>query len=87
EPAEVELGKCLLRFDEAHAASLRDYRLNTMTDYVYELAGAFAAFFRDCPVLPASDEVRASRLALCDLTARTLQQGLQLLGIQTLEQM
>ncbi len=87
EPAEIELGKCLLRFDEALALSLRDYRLNVMTDYVYELAGAFSSFFRDCRVLDAPDDVRASRLALCDLTARTLQQGLQLLGIQTLEQM
>ncbi|RYX86258.1 arginine--tRNA ligase [bacterium] len=87
EPGEIELAKVLLRFDEALTGSLRDYRLNILTDYIYELAGAFSAFYRDCRVLDAPDDVRASRLALCDLTARTLQQGLQLLGIQTLEQM
>jgi arginyl-tRNA synthetase len=87
EPAEIELAKCLLRFDEALSASLNGYRLNLLTDYLYELAGAFSAFFRDCRVLDAPDEVRSSRLALCDLTARTLQTGLGLLGIQTLEQM
>ncbi len=86
EPAEVELGKCLLRFAEALGAARRDYRLNALTDYLYELAGAFSAFNRDCRVLDAPDEVRASRLALCDLTARTLQTGLGLLGIETLEQ-
>lgn len=87
EPTEVELGKVLLRFDEVLAASLRDYRLNVLTDYLYELSGAFSAFYRDCRVLDAPAEVRASRLALGDLTARTLQKGLSLLGIQTLEQM
>jgi len=87
EPAEVELGKCLLRFEEAIGAARRDYRLNALTDYLYELAGAFSAFNRDCRVLDAPDDVRASRLALCDLTARTLQLGLGVLGIETLEQM
>ncbi len=87
EPAEIELAKVLLRFDEALSASLNGYRLNLLTDYLYELAGAFSAFFRDCRVLDAADDVRSSRLALCDLTARTLRTGLDLLGIQTLEQM
>ncbi len=87
EPSEIELAKVLLRFDEALSASLNGYRLNLLTDYLYELAGTFSAFFRDCRVLDAPDEVRSSRLSLCDLTARTLQTGLGLLGIQTLEQM
>ncbi len=87
EPSEIELAKVLLRFDEVLRASLNGYRLNLLTDYLYELAGAFSAFFRDCRVLDAPDDVRSSRLALCDLTARTLQTGLGLLGIQTLEQM
>ncbi len=87
ESAEIELAKVLLRFDEALDSSLREYRLNALTDYLYELAGAFSAFFRDCRVLNAPYATRSSRLALCDLTARTLQKGLGLLGIHTLEQM
>ena len=87
EPAELELGKCLLRFGEAIGAARREYRLNALTDYLYELAGAFSAFNRDCRVLDAPDDVRASRLTLCDLSARTLHVGLGLLGIETLEQM
>jgi len=87
EPSEIELAKILLSFDEALASALNGYRLNLLCDYLYGLAGAFSAFFRDCRVLDAPDEVRSSRLSLCDLTARTMRTGLELLGIQTLEQM
>jgi arginyl-tRNA synthetase len=47
----------------------------------------FSRFFEQCPVLKADADVRDSRLALCDLTARVLRQGLYLLGIATLERM
>ncbi len=87
EPTEMELAKALLRFDETLLLATKEFRLNVLTDYLYELAGAFSAFYRDCRVLDAPGDVRASRLALCDLTARTLGCGLRLLGIQTLEQM
>lgn len=87
EPSEVALGKQIARFGEAIDAALTDYRPNTLCDYLYELAGAFTAFYRDCPVKDASPETRNSRLALCDLTSQVLQKGLQLLGIETLEQM
>jgi arginyl-tRNA synthetase len=60
-------------------ASLEPHRLCT---YLYELAGAYTTFYEACPVLKAPDpEVRASRLALCSLTAATLRRGLGLLGI------
>ena len=53
-----------------------------------ELAGKFTAFYDNCPVLKAEDAItRASRLTLCDLTARVLKQGLETLGIATVEQM
>jgi len=87
EPSEIELAKMLLSFDEALSSALNGYRLNLLCDYLYSLAGAFSAFFRDCRVLDAPDDVRSSRLSLCDLTARTMRTGLELLGIQTLEQM
>ncbi|MBW3636967.1 MAG: arginine--tRNA ligase [Armatimonadetes bacterium] len=87
EPSEIALGKQISRFSEAIDAALVDYRPNALCDYLYELAGSFAAFYRDCPVTQAGAEVRNSRLALCALTARVLQTGLGLLGIETLEQM
>ena len=65
-----------------------DYRPNHLTNYLFELANRYSTFFEQCPVLKAPDEAtRASRLALCDLTARTIRQGLELLGIGVVEQM
>lgn len=87
EPSEIALGKQISRFGEAIDLSLVDYRPNSLCDYLYELAGAFAAFYRDCPVKDAPPEIRNARLALCDLTAQVLKCGLELLGIETLEQM
>jgi arginyl-tRNA synthetase len=67
------------------AASLEPHRLCT---WLFELAAAFSGFYENCPVLTAPDQAtRRSRLGLCGLAARALQQGLELLGIQTLEQM
>jgi len=63
-------------------------RPNYLCNYLYELAGKFTGFYENCPVLKADDEAtRNSRLALCDLAARVLQQGLATLGIETIEQM
>ncbi len=87
EPSEIALGKQISRFGEAVDAVLVDYRPNALCDYLYELAGSFAAFYRDCPVSQAEMEVRNSRLELCELTAKVLEKGLELLGIEVLEQM
>ena len=51
------------------------------------LARAFHSYFEACPVLKAAEPTRSSRLALCDLTSRTLKQGLHLLGIDVPERM
>ena len=67
------------------ADSLEPHRLCT---YLYEVATAFSGFYENCPVLKTElDQVRRSRLMLCDLTARTLKLGLGLLGIDVLERM
>ncbi|RYG58044.1 arginine--tRNA ligase, partial [bacterium] len=87
EPSEIALGKQILRFGEAIDIALVDYRPNALCDYLYELAGSFSAFWRDCPVSQAEPDVRNSRLALCELTASVLKKGLELLGIETLEKM
>ncbi|MCH8264695.1 MAG: arginine--tRNA ligase [Proteobacteria bacterium] len=60
---------------------------NLLCNYLYELAGKFMRFYEACPILKAELETRNSRLSLAALTAETLQQGLDLLGIETLERM
>jgi len=65
-----------------------DYRPNQLTAYLFELANRYSTFFEQCHVLRAESELlRQSRLLLCDLTARTIQKGLQLLGIKVVEKM
>ncbi|MCL2005237.1 MAG: arginine--tRNA ligase [Planctomycetaceae bacterium] len=86
-PAERALALELLKFGEAIDLAVRDYRPNVLTSYLFELANRYSAFFEQCPVLKAEDAVRTGRLLLCDLTARTLQKGLELLGIETVERM
>ena len=86
-PEEIALGKHLLNFGLTLEAVAEEYRPNFLCNYLYELAGKFTSFYENCPVLKADDATRASRLVLCDLTARVLQQGLDVLGIETVEQM
>jgi arginyl-tRNA synthetase len=86
-PEEIALAKHLLNFGLTLEAVAEEYRPNFLCNYLYELAGKFTAFYENCPVLKADDDTRASRLALCDLTARVLKQGLETLGIETVEQM
>jgi arginyl-tRNA synthetase len=84
---EIALAKHLLNFGLTLEAVAEEYRPNFLCNFLYELAGKFTAFYENCPVLKAHDAARASRLALCDLTARVLKQGLETLGIETVEQM
>ena len=84
---EIALAKHLLNFGLTLEAVAEEYRPNFLCNYLFELAGKFTAFYENCPVLKADDATRASRLALCDLTARVLKQGLETLGIETVEQM
>jgi arginyl-tRNA synthetase len=87
EPAERTLGLLLLRLPEALDQALDDYRPNMLCTYLYDLAAAFTSFYEQCPVLQAEPEVRRTRLALCQLTATVLKQGLGLLGIEVSERM
>ncbi|MCO5052061.1 MAG: arginine--tRNA ligase [Verrucomicrobiae bacterium] len=88
QSAELTLAKHLLRFGLTLEAAASECRPNFICSYLYELAGAFTSFYENCPVLKAeSAAVQASRLQLCDLTARVLKQGLEVLGIGVLEQM
>jgi arginyl-tRNA synthetase len=87
-PAERALALELLRFSEALDMTVADYRPNQLTTYLFDLANRYSTFFEQCHVLRAeTDELRQSRLLLCDLTARTIRKGLELLGIQVVEKM
>jgi arginyl-tRNA synthetase len=78
----------LLRLPEALEVAAADYRPNSITGYLWDLARTYSSFFQNCPVLRAETPVlRQGRLLLCDLTARTIQQCLHLLGIKTVERM
>ncbi len=78
----------LFRFEEAITLALVDYKPSLITSYLWDVAKAYSVFFQNCPVLKAPNEgIRQSRLLLCDLTARVLKQGLELLGISVLEKM
>ena len=87
EPAELTLAKRLAQFAEIVPTVLNDFRPNLLANYLFELANSFHAFYEACPVLKSDEPSRSSRLALCQLTAATLQRGLNLLGIQVPERM
>jgi arginyl-tRNA synthetase len=84
-PSEISLGLHLRRFPEILEIMARDLLPNRLTDYLYELAEKFNAFFRDCRVEGSKEE--SSRLILCELTARILKQGLAILGLETVDRM
>ncbi|MBU6383609.1 MAG: arginine--tRNA ligase, partial [Verrucomicrobia bacterium] len=84
-PTEMALGVHLVRFGEIIEIMARDLLPNRLTDYLYELAEKFNAFFRDCRVEGVPEE--GSRLVLCELTAKVLKQGLEILGIETVNRL
>jgi len=87
EAAEITLAKRLCQFAEIVPQVLNDFRPNILANYLFELANNFHAFYEGCPVLRSDEPVRSSRLALCDLTGRVFQRGLDLLGIKVPEKM
>jgi arginyl-tRNA synthetase len=88
DPTERALAFALIRFAEAVEDTAADHRPNLLTAYLFDTANRYSAFYENCPVLKSeSDDVRASRLLLCDLTCRVIQRGLALLGIETSERM
>ncbi|HDS1203899.1 TPA: arginine--tRNA ligase [Shewanella algae] len=85
---EKELGNKLAQFGEIIARMVDKGQPHVLCGYLFELAGAFSSFYEACPVLAADNETQKhSRLLLSQLTAKTLKQGLSLLGIETLERM
>jgi arginyl-tRNA synthetase len=88
KPIERQLAVKLLQFSEAIDEVQIDYRPNLLCNYLFETAQLFAKFFDQCSVKDAATEdLRTSRLQLCDLTARTMKTGLSLMGISVLDKM
>ena len=85
---EALLARRLINFSAMVDESLSTYSPHRLCTYLHSVASAFASFYENCPVLSSEDDgIRMSRLALCDITARTLSTGLGLLGIESPEQM
>ena len=88
EPAEEEISRQLLRFGDVVELATSDRKPHHLCGYLFETAGMFHRFFEACPVLQAkSPALHQSRLTLTSLTGDILRDGLQLLGIPTLEEM
>jgi len=86
-PSELDLAKHILRFTETLHSVADDDKPNWLTAYLYDLAGKFSAFYDNCPVIQSAEPTRSSRLQLCRLTADIMKRGLNLLGIDVIEQM
>lgn len=86
-PEEQALAKQMLRFGDVLIELERSYKPNLLANFLYELATQFNLFYQAHSVLKAPQDRQPTRLLLCDLTARYLKTGLDLLGIETLEAM
>ncbi len=88
EPIERELAIHILRFEDTILLSLEDYTPSVITAYLFDLAKLFASFYDQCPVLQeANPATTSARLGLVYLVGKTIKQGLELLGIGTVERM
>src|SRR6266513_1016596 len=87
DPAELDLAKRVCQFAEIVPQVLNGFRPNILANYLFELANSFHGFYEACLVLKSEEPARSSRLALCELTGRVLQRGLDLLGIKAPEKM
>ncbi len=84
---ELALAKHLIQLPEIIDAVSADLMPNRLCQYLFELSQKFNQFYDQCPVLNAETDIRASRLAICQITAKTLKLGLDFLGIKVLEKM
>jgi len=86
---EQRLGVMLLRFEDVLERAAEDASPNQITSYLYELATLFMRFYEQNPMLKegVDEETKMSRLQLADLTAKTIKQGLDILGIQVVDRL
>ncbi|QTH72398.1 arginine--tRNA ligase [Pseudoalteromonas xiamenensis] len=89
EPQEKALALKLLQLEEVLDLMISEATPHVLCGYLYELASLYMSFYEACPILKedVAQSVRESRLLLCNLVAKTLATGLDLLGIEVMEQM
>jgi arginyl-tRNA synthetase len=89
EPQEKALALKLLQLEDVVDAVISECTPNLLCNYLYELASLYMSFYEACPILKEGIEVdvKESRLALCQLVAQTLKQGLDILGIEVMDRM
>lgn len=89
EAQEKALAIKLVQFEEVLDQMVADATPHVLCSYLYELASLYMSFYEACPVLKEGVETatKESRLVLCNLVAKTLAKGLDLLGIEVMEQM
>ena len=87
EPLEKQLVVELLKFEDVLQSAADTAYPHYLAAYLYQVATLFSRFYEACPILKAEGAARNSRLQLAKLTGDTLKQGLELLGIETLEVM
>lgn len=87
DETELVLGKHLVQLEETLNLVATELLPNRLCQYLFELSQKFNQFYDRCPILAAAEPVRTSRLSLAHLTAKTLQLGLSLLGIATVDRM
>ncbi|HJN72541.1 MAG TPA: arginine--tRNA ligase [Myxococcota bacterium] len=86
-PLERELTTTLLRFPAAIESALSAYRPNMLCDYLFGLSKTLNRFYATLRVLDSEGDDRVTRTTLIEATSRTLETGLDLLGIEPLERM
>ena len=87
EPLEKQLAVELLKFEDVLQNAADTSYPHYLAAYLYQVATLFSRFYEACPILKAEGQTRNTRLQLAALTGETLKQGLELLGIETLEVM
>jgi len=89
EPQEKALALKLLQLEDVIDSVISECTPNLLCNYLYELASLYMSFYEACPILKEdiNTDIKESRLALCDLIARTLKQGLDILGIEVMDRM
>lgn len=84
-PTEIALAVHLNQFGETLEMMARDLFPHRLTEYLFNLAERFNAFFRDCRV--EGDPAQNPRLLLCETVAKVMRQGMQILGLKVVERM
>jgi len=87
EKEELEILKELIKFPEIVEEAAEKFQINLLANYLYNLASLINSFYEKFPILKAEKDIKLARLALIKAVTIVLKNGLNLLGINTLEKM